>query len=127
MDELTHTAEKVSAGCIEIGRQLGHGMDTTVYSRALALEMQTRGVVFARDERVPVIYKERQIDSRRVDFVVDGLIVEVVSKDNLSADDLARYTSYLRASGYRMALVVNFGPAKVDVRNLVTQARPEEG
>jgi GxxExxY protein len=112
------TAEKVAAACIEVHRQLGAGLDATVYQRALALEMQARNIPFEREARVPVAYKGRQIDSRRVDFEAEGCLVELRSQPALAAEDLTRATNYLKASGYHLALLVNFGSAKVDVRTL---------
>ncbi len=117
-EQLAKTAEKVAAACLEVQRQLGSALDATVYQRALALEMQARNMPFEREARVPVAYKGRQIDTRKVDFAVDGCLVELVSQPSLSADDLTRATNYLRASGYRFAVLVNFGPPKPDIRTL---------
>ncbi len=55
---------------IEVHRHLGpHFMEIT-YQRALAIELQARGLEFSREAKIPVYYKGKQIDSRRVDFIV---------------------------------------------------------
>lgn len=122
-EELAKTAEKVTAACLEVHRQLGSALDVTTYQRALALEMQNRSLAFEREERVPVSYKGRQIDTRKVDFIVGGCLVELRSQASLSAEDILRIGNYLKASGYRMTLLVNFGPPKIEARSLIHEAK----
>ena len=124
-EELAKTAEKVTAACLEVHRQLGSALDATTYQRALALEMQNRSLIFEREERVPVSYKSRQIDTRKVDFIVDGCLMELRSQPALTAEDVLRTGNYLKASGYRLTLLVNFGPPKVEVRSLTHEVKEE--
>ena len=86
--------------------------------------MQQRGLGFVRDERVPIAYKGRQIDTRRVDFLVEGCLVAVLSQSTLSAEEALRATNYLRASGYGCSVLINFGGAKVESRTLMHE-RPK--
>ena len=120
-EDLAKAGEKVSAACLEVQRQLGPALEPMTYHRALALEMQARGIPFEREARVPISYKDRQIDTRRVDFVVEGCLVEIKSQSALPAEEITRTTNYLKASGYKYALLVNFGPPKVEIRTLSLQ------
>jgi GxxExxY protein len=117
-ESLAKTAEKVAAASLEVHRQLGNGLDAIVYHRALALEFQTHGILFEREERIPIAYKERQIETRKVDFRVEGCLVEIVSQPSLSKEEITRFTNYLKASGYQLEVLLNFGPAKLDVRQI---------
>ncbi|MCL4465798.1 MAG: GxxExxY protein [Chloroflexi bacterium] len=125
-EDLAKTAEKVAAACLEVHRQLGSALDVTTYQRALALEMQSRSMIFEREERVPVAYKGRQIDTRKTDFIVEGCLVEIRSQVALAPEEVARAGNYLKASGYRCTVLVNFGPPKVEVRTITQQAPKEE-
>ncbi|MHB1417559.1 MAG: GxxExxY protein [Chloroflexota bacterium] len=118
-EDLAKTAEKIAAACLEVHRQMGSYLDPTIYHRALTLELQARGIPFEREGRVPVSYRGLQIESRRVDFIVDGCLVELHSQPELSMEDLTRARNYLRVSGYKCTVVVNFGTTKIDVKSLI--------
>lgn len=106
---------------IEVHNELGPGFQEVVYQRALALELDAAGVEFAREQRVPVYYKERQIDTRRVDFVVEDCIVEIKARHELLAEDYVQTLSYLKASRYRLGLLINFGSAKAEFKRLINE------
>ncbi len=117
-EQLAHTVELIHAACLEVHRELGSALEAVTYQRALALELQAREIPFEREARAPVAYRQRQIDARRVDFVIDGCIVELRSEPEVSRFQLARSLSYLKASRYQVALVINFGGEKPEVHTL---------
>jgi GxxExxY protein len=94
---------------IEVHKTLGPGFQEIVYQRALAKELEAEGLAFAREEWVPIFYKGEKIDTRRVDFVIEDVLVEVKAKAGLEEADFIQTLSYLKASGYRVALLLNFG------------------
>jgi GxxExxY protein len=117
-EQLAKTAEKIVAAGMEVQRHLGTGLEPITYHRALALELQTRGIIFEREERVPVSYKGRQIDTRRVDFIIEGCLVDIRSQPTLDQQEMSRATNYLKVSGYQCAVVLNFGTPKFEYRTL---------
>jgi GxxExxY protein len=61
-------------GCaMEVHRQLGNGFQEVIYQRALEIEMASQGISFSREYEMPEYYKNQQIGTRRVDFMVEGL------------------------------------------------------
>ena len=108
-------------GCaIEVHSILGTGFQEVVYQRALAVEMESRGLSFAREWEVPVLYKERQVGTRRVDFLVDGkVVVELKAISGLENVHLAQAINYLEAFGLEVGLLLNFGAAKLEFRRVV--------
>ena len=99
---------------------LGTGFQEVVYQRALAFEMERRGLSFAREWEVPVLYKERQVGTRRVDFLVDGkVVVELKAISGLERVHLAQAINYLEAFGLEVGLLLNFGAAKLEFRRVV--------
>ena len=63
-------------GCaMEVHSTLGVGFQEVVYQRALAVQMLERGLSFSREYEMPIFYKERQVGTRRVDFLVEGKVV----------------------------------------------------
>ena len=114
---------RIIAAAIEVHKELGPGFQEVVYQRALALEMQTAGLEFDREVKVPVFYKDRQIDTRRVDFVVGECIVEIKARSVLLPEDYIQTLSYLKASGFKLGLLINFGSDKVEVKRLINERK----
>jgi GxxExxY protein len=109
-------------GCaIEVHKTLGPGFQEVTYQRALARELESTGLDFAREQDVPVLYKGKQIDKRRVDFVIADCIVEIKARKEFLPEDFVQTLVYLKASGYRLALLINFGSDKIEVRRFVNE------
>ncbi len=63
--------------------------------------------------------KGEKVGSKRVDFVVDEVMVEIKARALLEEVDFVQTLSYLKASGYKVGLLINFGAAKLQVKRLV--------
>ena len=71
------TTQKIIGAAFEVHKFLGNGFQEVIYQRALALEMRTVGLEFAREVEQDIYYKDFQepIGTRRADFVVEGKIL----------------------------------------------------
>ena len=114
---------RIIGACIEVHKNLGPGFQEVIYQRALALELQAAGLEFEREVVVPVHYKGKEIGSRRVDFVVEDCMVEIKARSSFEREDYVQTLSYLKASGFGLALLVNFGAEKVEVKRLVNSRK----
>ena len=103
---------------VEVHRTLGPGFQEVVYQRALAKEFEAEGLAFTREVWVPIFYKGVKLDTRRVDFLVEDVIVEIKAKGNLEDIDFIQTLSYLKASGYQVALLLNFGDQRLQSKRL---------
>jgi GxxExxY protein len=102
-------ASAILHAAIEVHRVLGPGFLEAVYENALSIERTDRGIRFARQPTVPVVYKERLVGDMRPDLLVDGcLVVELKAVDHSAPIHLAQATSYLKAMGLPLALVIDF-------------------
>lgn len=105
-EKLSHD---VIGAAIEVHRVLGPGYLEMVYEQALALELAGRGVPFARQAIIDVEYKGQRIGEGRLDFLVGGvLIVELKATEVLAPVHQAQVISYLKATGCRLGLLINF-------------------
>ena len=111
--------------CIEVHKHLGPGFREVLYQRALALEFGAAGLEFGREVKVPVYYKGKEIGTQRVDFIVEGCMLEVKAKSTLADEDYMQTLSYLKTSGFEVGLLVNFGGKKVNIRRLVHRDRED--
>ena len=100
-------------GCgIEVHRHLGPGLLESVYESALCLELTTVGLSFTRQIGIPVYYKGTLIAEHRPDLIVrDPVIVEVKSVERFDYVFVAQMLTYLRITGLRVGLILNFNRA----------------
>ncbi|MCB0539651.1 MAG: GxxExxY protein [Bacteroidetes bacterium] len=107
-------------GCaMEVHRQLGNGFQEVIYQRALEIEMTSQGISFSREYEMPVFYKEQQIGTRRVDFLVDSVVsVELKAIIQLEDVHLAQAINYLEAYDLEVGLLINFGAKSLQFKRL---------
>lgn len=88
----------------------------SIYEEALCIEMRMRGIAFKRQVEVDVNYKGRLIKGQRLDVLVeDEVVVELKAVASLPEVATAQALSYLKATGLKRALLINFGvPRLVD-------------
>src|SRR6266496_1325591 len=72
--------DRIIGACIEVHRTLGPGFQEIIYQRALELELAAAGLEFDREVEVPVFYKGQKIGTRRVDFLIEGCLLEIKAK-----------------------------------------------
>ena len=85
-----------------------------MYERALAIELQLRGLPFERQKRIGVFYKGEPVGDGRLDFLVAGrLILELKALRDLHPTHTAVVLSYLKATNLQLALLINFSVAKL--------------
>lgn len=102
-------------GCaMEVHNTLGNGFQEVIYQRALAYELQLQNISFNREYEMPVVYKDRTVGSRRVDFLIeDKISVEIKALIQLEAVHLAQAINYLEAYNLEIGLLINFGNTKL--------------
>lgn len=106
LDRIAHTT---IGAAIEVHKNLGPGFLESIYEEALVLELEVRGLRSQRQVEIPINYKDRVLKSARLDLVVEeSLVVEIKAIEALRPIHTAQAISYLRAGGYRLALLLNF-------------------
>jgi GxxExxY protein len=117
MNELIYKEEsfKIIGICMEVHNYLGPGFLEIVYKDALEYEFKKQGIIYAREKEYVVNYKEIVLPHRfNADFVImDKIILEVKAVSCISDDFIARAINYLKVSGNKLALIVNFGESKL--------------
>ena len=106
--------ERIIGAAIEVHRVLGPGLLESVYEEALCHEFSLREIPFQRQVNVTVRYKDKVIAGQRLDLLVDDeVIVELKSQRNLPEVAAAQVLSYLKATGLKRGLLINFGEQKL--------------
>lgn len=112
---------KIVGICMEVHNNLGAGFLEIVYRDALEFEFRRAGILYEREKEYVVNYKGSILPHKfYADFVVfDQIILEVKGKSGIAEQDVAQALNYLKVSGNRLALVVNFGKIKLSYKRIV--------
>jgi GxxExxY protein len=110
-------------GCaMTVHNTLGNGFQEVIYQRALEIEMSLEGLAFNREFEMPIFYREQQIGTRRVDFLVEGIIsVELKAITKLEDVHLAQAINYLEAYNLEIGLLINFGETSLNFKRLTNK------
>lgn len=106
-DEITH---EVIGAAIEVHKRLGPGLLESAYEECLFRELLLRNLRVDRQKGVPVVYKDVKLEcGYRIDLVVEGrVVVELKSVEGLAPIHEAIILTYLRLSGHKIGLLINF-------------------
>ena len=115
---LSEVTSRIIAAAVEVHKGLGPGFREIIYQRALGLELPAHGLEFTREEWIRVLYKGQRVGRHRVDFVVEDCLVEIKAKAALEEVDFVQTLSYLKASGYKVGLLLNFGAKRLEIKRV---------
>ena len=108
--------------CMEVHRILGHGFSEIVYKDALMLEAKLKEITIEREKEFKIEYKQTILQhSFFADFVFyDNIIVEVKANEGAINDScISQILNYLKASGCRVGLIINFGRNSLEYQRLI--------
>jgi len=101
---------KIIACAMTVHKIPGNGFQEKIYQKALAIEMRLAGISFTKEHEMPIFYRDEEIGSRRVDFLVEGVIsVELKAITALDNVHLAQAINYLEVYDLEVGLLINFG------------------
>ncbi len=112
---------EIIGAAMEVHNQLGSGFLEQVYQEALALEMVERKIPFQREVGLPIRYKNHWLETHyRADFVCyENVVVELKTLSKLGGVEAAQILNYLKATGFKTGLLVNFGGKSLEYKRFV--------
>jgi GxxExxY protein len=110
VDELNRLSSETIGAAIEVHRNLGPGLLESAYESCLAWELRQRGFDVENQVPVPIRYKGLALDEGwRIELLVEGkFILELKSIDEIQPLHTAQVLRYLKMTGLKMALILNF-------------------
>ncbi len=122
-EEITH---KIIGCAMKVHSTLGNGFQEVIYQRALAIEMQNKGLNFQREMEMTIFYEGIDIGTRRVDFFVeDTIMVELKALIKLEDVHLAQAMNYCQAYKLPVGLLINFGAKSLEFKRVYNLTHPE--
>ncbi|MBK8501071.1 MAG: GxxExxY protein [Saprospiraceae bacterium] len=111
----------IIGSCMKVQSELGHGFLEVVYKDALEIELRLLGIPFQREHCFEIDYRGHSLRHKYyADFkVMDKIIVEAKALDGLPSELMARCINYLKASSYKLCLLVNFGTPNLQWQRIV--------
>lgn len=111
----------VIGAAMEIHRQLGHGFLEAVYQEAAVIEFPLHNISFQRELALPIKYRNNLLPIYyKADFICfSDIIVEFKALSRLSNIEEAQVLNYLKATGIRRGLLINFGASSLQYKRLV--------
>ena len=108
-DDINVVAIATIGAALAVHRQLGPGFLESIYSKALCIELDARGLPFEREKPIQVVYRGVPIRGQRIDLIIGGqVVVEVKAVAAIEPIHVAQVVSYLRTTGLRIGLLINF-------------------
>jgi GxxExxY protein len=109
-NDITH---EIIGAAIEVHKRLGPGLLESAYEECLSHELRLRNLRVERQRGIPVVYKEVKLEcGYRLDLLVEGrIVVELKSVEGLAPIHEAIILTYLRLSGHKIGLLINFNVA----------------
>ena len=110
INQINKITEKIIGAAIEVHKALGPGLLESAYESYLVFELAERGLTIEQQKAIPVVYKDVKLDcGYRLDLLVeDQVIVEIKAIEELAPIHQAQLLSYLKLSGLRVGLLINF-------------------
>ena len=117
LEELTY---KIRGAVFEVNKVLGAGFLEKVYERALMVELHQQGLKAKCQVPIKVEYKGYEVGEYFGDILVeDKVILELKAVDSLQKIHEAQVLNYLKATGYKIGLLVNFTHPKAEMKRFV--------
>ena len=106
--------------CFEVYNVLGYGFLEKVYCNALIEELKLNNVKNEIEVPITVHYKDKNVGDYRADIIIDGkIILELKAEKVYNPGHEAQLINYLKATGFKVGYLINFGQDKVEYKRIV--------
>ncbi len=115
---------KVIGIAIEVHKELGTGFDESVYHRSMEIALADAGLHFVSQTPLTVYFRGHVVGSFKADLVIEGcLLLELKAAENLPLSAEIQTVNYLKASGLKIGLILNFGAAPLQIKRKYRDSR----
>src|SRR4051812_34790450 len=119
-DELNRISERIIACVYRVSNTLGAGFLEKVYENALAVELRKNGHKVEQQHLIKVLYNGEPVGDFAADLLVDdGVVIELKAARALEDIHAAQCINYLKATGHKLCLLINFGKPRAEIKRIV--------
>ena len=111
----------IIGAAIEVHKRLGHGFLEAVYQEAFEIELNKKAIIYEKEKRLSIMYRGNKLNKYYIaDFVCfNKIIVELKAINKLSNDNYAQVLNYLKVTGYKVGVLLNFGSKSLEYKRLI--------
>ncbi len=118
--ELNRISELIIGCSFKVGNTLGCGFLEKVYENSMVLELRKAGLIVAQQQKIPVFYEGVIVGDYEADLIIDGrVIIELKAVRDINQVHRSQCFNYLRATGLKLCLLINFGNPRVEIKRIV--------
>jgi GxxExxY protein len=115
---------RILEAAVAVHKALGPGFLESVYQKAMEVALRHRGLAFERQKEIPIFFEEENVGVHKLDLMVglvvgEEIVVELKAVDALENIHFAQLKSYLKATGLRVGLLLNFNSLTLVVKRVV--------
>ena len=116
--------QKIIECSMNVHNSIGRGFQEIIYHNALRIEFTHQQILHRDEVDIPIFYRGIQVGTRRVDFIVNNLVmIEINACRELLDVHFAQAINYLEASQFEIDLLINFGSEKLQIKRLYSNKR----
>jgi GxxExxY protein len=113
-------SKKIIGAAIKVHKELGPGYLESIYEEALKIEFSEQGYSHESQKEIIIKYHNSVVGTHRLDLLVEGkIIIELKAVKDLTDIHFAQLRSYLKATGLKVGLLMNFAKPTLEVKRVV--------
>ena len=119
----------IRSACSDIWKNFGGAFKESIIDKALAIALENRGLCVENQKRIDIYFDGKKVGTYVPDKIINDIIlIELKCKQFLLIEDKKQFWHYLKASNYKVGLLINFSPRRVEIyRRVYDKARKFEG
>jgi GxxExxY protein len=118
--EFDALSSRVSSSALKVHKELGPGFLESIYHSALLVQLRRDGMKADTQKEIHIKYAGVEVGLHRLDLVVDDtIVIELKATRDFNDTHMAQIISYLKASGLKVGLLLNFGRSTLKVKRAV--------
>jgi GxxExxY protein len=123
MNKIIYSEEsfQIIGACMEVHTELGCGFHEAVYQEALSIVLNEKGIPFEKEKELSIAFRGKHLSKKyKADFLCFGkIIIELKALSELSSEHESQVINYLKATGYKLGLLINFGTKSLKFKRIV--------
>ena len=113
-------SKKIIGAAIKVHKELGPGFMESIYEEALKIEFSTNGMNHESQKEIKIYYCNQEVGTHRLDLLVENaVVVELKAVQELADIHYAQVRSYLKATGLKVGLLLNFAKPTLEIKRIV--------
>ena len=121
-DKLLYKQETylIRGACFEVYNQFGGAFKENIIDKSLQIALKNKGLSIETQKRIAIYFKGNKVGTYVPDIIVNHkIIIELKCKPFLTKGDIDQFWKYLKGTDYKVGLLINFSPVKLDIKRIV--------